>query len=221
MFNVTVNTIVWSNSIRGTTISPGQTLVILPVSGVRHTVKKGDTIASIAKLYKGDVNEITQYNDFSVGQVLTVGNIVIIPDGVLAAPAVSPSYSSIASGARVTMYPNYDGYYVRPVQGSRKSQGLHGYNGVDLAAPRGNPIVAAADGVVIVSREGGWNGGYGNYVVISHNNATQTLYAHNQHNIVSAGDVVEQGQIIGFVGTTGRSTGNHVHFEVRGAKNPF
>ncbi|MEK7514253.1 MAG: LysM peptidoglycan-binding domain-containing M23 family metallopeptidase, partial [Patescibacteria group bacterium] len=205
---------------RGTPLREGHVLVILPVSGVRHTVKKGDTVASIAKLYKGDASEILQYNDLSSGQVLAVGEIVIVPDGEIAAPSRSSSSSSIAVGTRVTLYPNYDGYYVRPVQG-RKTQGIHGYNGVDIAAPRGNPIVAAANGVVIVSREGGWNGGYGNYIVISHNNGTQTLYSHNLRNAVSVGDIVEQGQVIGFVGTTGRSTGNHVHFEVRGAKNPF
>jgi murein DD-endopeptidase MepM/ murein hydrolase activator NlpD len=67
----------------------------------------------------------------------------------------------------------------------------------------------------------GWNGGYGKYIVISHPNGTQTLYAHNLENYVSVGDAVVRGQIIGSVGSTGKSTGPHLHFEVRGAKNPF
>ena len=74
---------------------------------------------------------------------------------------------------------------------------------------------------MIISREGGWNGGYGNYIVIKHGNGTQTLYAHNSRNVVKEGQTVTRGQLIGYVGSTGKSTGSHVHFEIRGAKNPF
>ena len=109
---------------------------------------------------------------------------------------------------------------MRPVTGPR-SQGIHGYNGVDIAGSCGGQIRAAAAGTVIVSKGYGWNGGYGIYVVITHANGTQTLYAHNATNWVISGQYVAQGQIIGTVGSTGRSTGCHVHFEVRGAKNPF
>ncbi|HEU5114585.1 MAG TPA: M23 family metallopeptidase, partial [Candidatus Paceibacterota bacterium] len=88
-------------------------------------------------------------------------------------------------------------------------------------APIGTPIHAAASGVVIIARSGGYNGGYGSYVVISHPNGTQTLYAHMSKVIAHQGDAVEQGDLIGLVGSTGKSTGPHVHFEVRGAVNPF
>jgi murein DD-endopeptidase MepM/ murein hydrolase activator NlpD len=110
---------------------------------------------------------------------------------------------------------------MRPVSGGRESQGLHGYNAVDLAAPVGTPIYAAAEGTVIVSIMGGWNGGYGNYVVISHPNGTQTLYAHAKETLVIPGQHVEQGQLIAKIGMTGKTTGPHVHFEIRGARNPF
>ncbi|MDO8482413.1 MAG: M23 family metallopeptidase, partial [bacterium] len=73
----------------------------------------------------------------------------------------------------------------------------------------------------IVSKNYGWNGGYGEYVVISHSNGTQTLYSHMSENITYPGMRVSQGQVIGYVGSTGKSTGSHLHFEVRGAKNPF
>lgn len=216
MFGVSVNTIRWNNDIRGNIISEGQILVILPVSGVKHTIKKGDTLASIAKLYKADALEIASYNNIASGDALVPGDIVIVPDGEIKVEVASPT--SVARGTNV---PSYNGYYIRPISGGRKSQGIHGYNGVDLAAPIGTPIVAAASGDVIVSRSSGWNGGYGNYIVISHNNGTQTLYAHNSENLVFQGDHVVQGQVIGFVGSTGKSTGAHVHFEIRGAKNPF
>jgi len=217
MFSVSVNTIIWSNDIRGSVISPGQELVILPVSGIRHTVVKGETLASIAKKYKGDIDEILDFNNLPDNAKIAVGDVVVIPDGEIAAPAV-PTITSPLRGAGG---PSIDGYFIRPISGGRKSQGLHGYNGVDLATYAGAPIVAAASGDVIISREGGWNGGYGNYIVIKHNNGTQTLYAHNSSNIVSVGEHVVQGQVIGYVGSTGKSTGNHVHFEVRGATNPF
>ena len=219
MFGVSINTIRWGNDISGSTISPGQTLVILPVSGVRHTVKSGETLASIAKLYKGDFNEIITYNDISEDTKLSVGESIIIPGGVLPETAsVSKSKTSVSksSGSATP-----DGYYVRPINGGRRTQGIHGYNAVDLAAPEGTSIFASAAGVVTVSRNSGWNGGYGNYVVISHSNGTQTLYAHNSRSVVGSGERVSQGQLVGYVGSTGRSSGPHVHFEVRGAKNPF
>jgi murein DD-endopeptidase MepM/ murein hydrolase activator NlpD len=113
-------------------------------------------------------------------------------------------------------------YFTHPVPGSILTQGLHGYNSVDFGAPTGTPILAAADGVVIVEKGAGkWYGGYGNYIVIEHDNGTQTLYSHNSKNLVNVGDSVKQGQTIGLVGSTGRSTGPHLHFEVRGGKNPW
>lgn len=219
MFGVSKNTIIWANDIkRGSLIATGQTLVILPVSGVTHVAVAGDTLESLAKKYGGNVEEITSFNSLEVGTALTVGDEIIIPDGEIAAPPVSRVASGgSASGGSV---PSYSGYFMRPVDGV-KTQGIHGYNGVDIAAAVGAPVIAAASGEVLVSREGGWNGGYGSYIVIEHSNGTQTLYAHNSENIVSVGDWVEQGQVIGYVGSTGKSTGPHVHFEVRGAKNPF
>jgi LysM repeat protein len=217
MFNVTVNTIKWNNDIKSNTVRPGDTLVILPISGVRHTVKKGDTVASIAKLYHGDATEISVYNDLN-GGTLAVGTVVIIPDGEITHSPTSGSgiIGSVASGLK-----EYVGYYLRPVAGGKKTQGIHGYNGIDIAAVAGTPIMAAAQGDVIIARSSGWNGGYGSYVVIKHPNGTQTLYAHLATTNVSTGDTVNQGDIIGGMGRTGKSTGVHLHFEIRGAKNPF
>ena len=103
-----------------------------------------------------------------------------------------------------------------------KTQGLHGYNGVDLAAKTGTPIMASASGEVIVAKSGGYNGGYGSYVVIQHGNGSQTLYSHMSSVSTYKGATVVQGQVIGTVGSTGKSTGSHLHFEIRnGIRNPF
>ena len=134
---------------------------------------------------------------------------------------MAKSVAPTASRLRGAGGPNYDGYYTRPVLRAQKSQGLHGYNGIDLASYIGAPILAAAGGEVIIARDSGWNGGYGNYIVINHPNGTQTLYGHLQSLIVYPGKYVVRGEVIGYMGSTGRSTGSHLHFEVRGAKNPF
>ncbi len=217
MFQVSVNTIIWANDLRrAAEIKEGQVLVILPISGVRHVVVKDETLQSIVKKYRGDLEEVIQFNGLETDAVLTVGAVIIIPDGEVSAPATAGQPRFVRGGG-----PEYAGYYLRPIRGGVKTQGLHGYNGVDLATAAGEPIYAAAAGRVIISRTSSWNGGYGNYIAIKHDNGTQTLYAHNQNNIVSVGQTVVQGQVIGYVGSTGKSTGSHVHFEVRGAKNPF
>lgn len=219
MFGVNTSTIIWANDIkRGDLIQEGQSLIILPINGVKHTVKEGDTIASIAKKYKADIEEIYSFNDLSSDSKISLGQEIVVPDGE--GTAITYSSKSVASVVKGSGAPAYVGYYIKPVNGV-KSQGLHGYNAVDIAAPTGTPIVASASGYVTVARDYGWNGGYGSYIVISHDNGTQTLYAHANSVIVAQGYRVVQGQVIGYVGSTGKSTGPHIHFEIRGAKNPF
>ena len=221
MFEVSVNTIIWANDIpKGGTIRVGQKLTILPITGVKHTVKKGDTLASVAKQYHGDAAEIAQYN--GIDSTLAVGTEITIPNGEVAAvpvPATKAKASAVSSGSSAA---TYAGYYLRPIVGGLRTQGIHGYNGVDLAAPLGTPVLASAAGEVIVAKGSGWNGGYGSYVVIRHDNGTQTLYSHASSVIVGVGQHVVQGQVIGYVGATGKATGPHVHFEIRGGpRNPF
>jgi LysM repeat protein len=229
MFNVTVNTIIWANDIKGRAIHPGDMLIILPVTGIRHTVAKGETIATIAKKYKGDAVEIASYNEVSAGATLAVGSVIIIPNGEVAVTSVAvstPKKTTTSSGTTAKLHdaggPEYSGYYVWPVDGGVITQGLHGFNGIDIGAPKNTAILASAEGTVIIAKGGGaWNGGYGNYVVIQHPNGTQTLYAHANQLLVSPGDQVVGGQTIALIGRTGEATGYHLHFEVRGAKNPF
>lgn len=223
MFGVSAGTIIWANDIkRGDLIKEGQILSILPIDGIRHIIKEGDTLQALVKQYGGDLKEILQYNDLPNDYILAVGDEIIIPNGEAPLPTYSSGTVAVKNPVRGAGGPEYKGYYIRPIVGGRVSQWLHGYNAIDFAAPLGTPILAAASGTVIISKDNGyWNGGYGNYIVIKHDNGTQTLYSHNSKNIVWAGYHVVQGQVIGYIGSTGRSTGPHVHFEVRGAKNPF
>jgi murein DD-endopeptidase MepM/ murein hydrolase activator NlpD len=218
MFDVSVNTIIWANNLKNATIRPGQTLAILPVTGIKYTIKTGGTLRDVIKKHGGDLEEAELYNGIGADQELEAGTIVIIPEGEFAAPKTISSSTRIV---RSSGGPSYDGYYIKPIAGGTRTQGIHGYNAVDIGAPVGTPVLAAASGDVIIVKNGGWNGGYGNYVVLRHGNGTQTLYAHNSSNIVYPGQSVVQGQVIGYVGSTGRSTGAHVHVEVRGAQNPF
>ncbi len=225
LFNVSVNTIVWANNLSSKTIKKGDTLIILPITGIKHTVKKQDTITSIAKKYKADSQDIAIYNGVSVDAPLAVGDTIIVPDGeIQAVQAPKPKTSTKGKTSKVlksyvTTAP--EGFLRRPVVGGKRSQGIHGHNGIDIAAAPGTPVIASAGGRVIVAKLGGYNGGYGNMVIISHDNGIQTVYAHLRDVYITQGQTVTQGQPIGEVGNTGRSSGPHLHFEVRGAKNPF
>ncbi len=227
MFDVTVNTIMWANDLgRKDTLRTGQTLVILPVDGIQHTVQKGETLRGIVKKYKGDIDEVIDFNNLNKDDALLIGDIIVVPGGVdvtIETPtSVQKGTTKSTRSRTITKYPTYEGYYTHPFPTMvRKSQKIHGFNGVDLAGPIGEAILAAAGGVVVIARSEGWNGGYGKYVVIEHPNGTQTLYGHMSAVYVEAGMSVRSGQQIGENGNTGRSTGPHLHFEVRGAKNPF
>lgn len=228
MFGVSVNTIIWANNLSSAKdVHPGDTLIILPVSGVTHTVVKGDTLKSVAKKYHGDAAEIAQYNGLDLSAALAVGSSVIIPGGEVqsAQPTITRSTGFKSSGREPYLGGGgaaQNGYYDNPLPGGILTQGIHGWNAVDIGASRGTQILAAAAGTVIIAKNNGaWNGGYGNYVVITHENGTQTLYAHMSHPAVSNGGSVTKGEVIGYVGMTGETTGPHLHFEVRGAANPF
>lgn len=231
MYGVSVNTILWANDISNAkSVQPGDTLIILPITGVRHVVKNGETLASITKKYGAEsaeeveamIGDILSYNRLASASDISPGDTVVVPGGIMhQATTKKPSSSTGSTPTRVTSGASGGGGFVHPVPGAVRTQGIHGYNAVDLAAANGTAIRAAADGEVIVSKSGGWNGGYGNYVVIKHSGGAQTLYAHTSSNAVGVGASVSAGETIGYVGSSGRSTGAHLHFEVRGASNPF
>ena len=224
LFGVSKNTIIWANNLKSENIAPGDTLVILPVTGIKHTVKKGDNIDSIAKKYKADAGDIASFNGITKDSTLAVDSIILVPEGELSIVPTAPKPSSRVVRTKVLNTYSFaapEGFLIRPINGGRRSQGIHGHNGIDLASAPGTPVMAAATGQVIVAKVGGYNGGYGNMIVIAHDNNIQTVYAHLRAVYVTSGQTVSQGQVIGELGNTGRSTGPHLHFEVRGAKNPF
>ena len=241
-FGVSVNTILWANDLTiKSTIKPGMSLIVLPVSGVEHTVGSGETLSTIAAKYHASASEIATFNGLDTDATVKVGSTLIIPNGETsdssAAPAKTTSTKSTtktttkaASTKTTSVKTRSDlgtaaatsGYFENPVPGAILTQGIHDNNAVDLGAPAGTPIHAAAAGTVSYSiGDGAWNHGWGSYVVIDHPNGTQTLYAHMSKNIATIGETVTQGEVIGYVGETGDATGNHLHLEVHGAKNPF
>ncbi len=191
----------------------GQKLVILPVDGIYHTVAKNDTLEKIAKAYKVKPEAIINYplNRLDArNPTITVGQKLIVPGGKkeIPVPQVQVYRGPVPPGAK-----RGTGRFVWPTSGylTQGFKPLH--RAIDIALATGAPIKAADTGYVVVA---GWsNDGYGNYVVIDHGNGFQTLYAHLSKIFVKPGDVIGQGTIIGHMGSTGRSTGPHLHFEIR------
>jgi murein DD-endopeptidase MepM/ murein hydrolase activator NlpD len=235
-FGITMETILWANNLTSrSVIRPGDTLTILPTSGVLHTVKSGDTLGRIARLYGAEVGTILEQNSISDETTIQVGQTLVIPGGrrTVSTPVTTPTISSPSRPTSVvtpsvpappsTANPSQSGFiWPTSVRTITQYYGWR-HTGVDIAGPVGSPLYASKDGTVVTS-QCGWNGGYGCYIIIDHGGGVQTLYAHASELYVAVGDTVTQGQTIAAMGSTGRSTGPHIHFEVRiGGRhaNPF
>lgn len=217
MYDISPNTIRWANNIplKGT-VKEGDTIVILPINGIKYTVRPGVTIEKVAKDFGGDIGEILIFNGLEEGADLIVGSTLIIPNGEVE----DKEPVKVASKTTSKSSTAGKGYYIKPLSGIKSRGHSATHHGVDVAVKIGTPIKAMAGGIVMVAKgDGGWNGGYGNYVVIGHDNGTQTLYAHQSKISVTQGQRVTQGQLIGYSGNTGRSTGPHLHFEIRPGKS--
>jgi murein DD-endopeptidase MepM/ murein hydrolase activator NlpD len=217
-YGVSINTLIWANNLRDAdAIRPGMDLKIPPVTGILHKVKKGDTVASLAKKYGVKEEEIISFNSLPLGGELQINDEIVVPGGKITSPASIPQ-QSIAK--RFAYLPTLSGYFMQPANGYNWGR-IHGRNGVDIANSCGTPIYAAADGTITLSDAVGYNGGFGKFIKISHLNDTETLYAHASRLLTTIGEFVGRGQQIAVMGSTGRSTGCHVHFEVHGARNPL
>lgn len=230
-FGLSVNTILWANNLSvRSVLKLGQSLTILPTSGVVYTVKSGDTLLKIASTYSAESSAILSANSLEDSSAITVGQKLMIPGGtppaVVAAkptassirnvfvPTPSTAGTSAASASARMVWPS-DGHYI--------VRGLSWYHtGVDIDCDgqangtSTNDNYAAADGVVAFAgpRFVGLRGGYGNLVIIDHGNGLSTRYGHNYSLYVTTGQVVTAGTPIGRCGSTGNSTGTHLHFEV-------
>lgn len=227
-FGISEDTIKWENSLKSDIITVGDTLDVLPVTGMAHKVERGDTVYTIAKKYSANAQAIVDYpfNDFANPQTFSLveGQIVIVPDGVK--PEEAPKYASIKREFIVKGPAVVTGEgFTWPVHGTF-NQGYAWYHpGIDIGSPVGTAVVAAHSGTVSEVFPSGWNWGYGTHVVIHGDNGYSTLYAHMSGINVSPGQRVVAGStVVGWVGMTGRTTGPHLHFEIRsggGNVNPL
>lgn len=198
---VDVSTILSANPQASDIIHPGDKLVILPERGILHVVEEGDTLWDLANQYGVDISAIMKYNNKS-DDMLAVGERIVVPGG----RQRSVHTSSRAIVAR----------FVWPTAGEFSSP--YGYRwgrihaGIDIANDAGTAIRAARAGRIISA---GWQSGYGYTIVIDHGNGYSTLYGHLNDFVTSQGQYVQTGQMIGYMGSTGNSTGPHLHFEVR------
>lgn len=234
-FGLAPSTLVWANSLTNADVLVvGQPLVIPPVNGTLHRVEQGDTLEGIAERYGVKVDQIVGFaaNGLGGGSAAIPGTDLVIPGGtppappppIIAEPAPAEpatAGSAPASGAAPTATPSSGtravGSFIWPATGALTTYfgdnpayyGPGGHNGLDIANAQGTPLLAADGGVVIFA---GWQGGLGNAVAVDHENGFVTWYGHALSIAVSPGQRVARGQVVAYMGTTGNSTGPHIHF---------
>jgi murein DD-endopeptidase MepM/ murein hydrolase activator NlpD len=233
-FGLAPETIVWSNreAIQDAPwlIQPGLQLFILPTNGVYHTVRAEETASAIADQYDVDTSALyNEWNTLEEGDPLREGQLLVIPDGTSdevtwRAPQPAPSQSLYSYSYSPSYSPgsvaaaDANNWFILPT-GSRLVSGWYFHDprnpthiGIDYKCSLGAPLYASDNGAVTIA---GWHGAYGILVEINHGNGFVTRYGHLSQLAVGGGQAVNQGNIIGYCGSTGWSTGAHLHFEIR------
>jgi len=232
-YGLALDTVMWATGLElcPQLLRVNQEVLILPTDGVHHTVEEGDTLSDIASLYLVEPGAILDWEPNGLageGSALAPGQVLIIPGGVKEDIATKITAFSGEAGEPSRIG---SGRFAWPVNGRVQildwfgtttlggrpgaSQRAWPHKGIDLAAYLGTPILASDAGTISVAQFGGYNGGYGNYVIINHGNGFSTLYAHMSSVAVQSGTVVAKGQRVGAAGATGMATGAHLHFEIR------
>jgi murein DD-endopeptidase MepM/ murein hydrolase activator NlpD len=221
-FSVSVNTILWENNLSAySIIRPGNEISILPTTGIKHEIKSGENLQAIANKYSVELEKIVEVNNISDLSKIAIGDKLIIPDGkkiIPPAPARTPAQTYTGFTAIKDIVKPADAKPVAsnkmnwPTVGSRITQYYSWrHTGLDIADKTGTAIYAADAGTIEYA---GWGTGYGNQIVINHGGGKKTRYAHLSKFHVGVGDKVSKGETIGAMGSTGWSTGPHLHFEV-------
>lgn len=238
-FSIKPDTLLWANyetlNDSPDSIRPGQELNVPPTDGILYSWKEGDTLAAVATEYKAKVDDVLNWPGNNVDLTnpsFKIGQMVMLPGGsreyktwLIPTIARGSSGTTGAAGSSCGGGPVGGGAFIWPAGNNYLSGNDYyaGHLGIDIAAGEGAPVYAADAGVVVKSASG-YNGGYGNVVMIDHGNGYATLYAHLSQINVTVCQGVGAGTVIGAAGNTGNSFGAHLHFEVRkggGFINPW
>ena len=240
-FGVDVPTLIASNDLDDPDLLPmGWQLKVLPVPGVLYRVAEGDTLNRIAARYDVAVRDILRANDLESSELIAAGQELVLPGArpVVAHTGASETGSASADAAAVANaapaastgrptqqlaslpVPVARPGFAWPARGPITTYfgevgwtSPRGHAGIDISAPWGTPVLAAASGQVLLATRAG--GGYGIEIILDHGDGLRTVYGHLSELDIQAGEEVSRGQLIGLVGSTGFSTGPHLHFEVR------
>ncbi len=209
-FGLTQDTIISVNNIRQSRLLQiGQYLKIPSMPGILYTVREdGEVLDSVAQKYRISAEKCAEVNNVSLETSLSAGTTLFLPEAELDWVTRQEINGDLFSRPLKTKYyfSSYYGWRQSPFTGARSF-----HSGIDMAAPRGTPVYAALSGTVV---QAGWSNTYGNYVQIKHHSGYQTLYGHLDKILVSKGAYVYTTTKIGLVGSSGLSTGNHLHFTV-------
>jgi len=216
-FGISEDTIKWENNLKNNNITVGDSLKILPVTGIAYKVLRGDSIYTIAKKFDTNAQQIVNFpfNDFANPETFSLveGQILIVPEGVK--PSEQPTYIRRQYIAKGPISVSSAGF-TWPLSGGISQFATWYHMAIDITNDVGAPVVAAQNGVIVKAASGVWDGGYGTNVMVDDGNGNQTLYAHLSGLNVGIGDSVVAGKtVLGWVGMTGRTTGPHLHFEIR------
>ncbi len=219
-FGVDADSIKWLNpGLSDKKVKVESVLKIPPVVGVVHRVKNGETVYSIAKKYNVSAQAIVDFpfNEFTDDETfaLAIGQQIIVPDGEMPDEIILSPRNTTASTPNAGAV-SATGNWIWPAAGTITQQFKPWHKGIDIANHNGGSILAADSGTIV---HASWdNSGYGNMVMIDHGNGYRTLYGHLSKFAVVLGQTVKRGDVLGQMGSTGRSTGTHLHFEIRTSK---